>query len=454
MISENNNLPSSVSSTMTTTTNGKYRPIGNEDNNEGNQHGEIQEHERNNDVDDGDREREREEKYHPNDDDEYRRKRRHYDRSDDDDDDDERRRRRRSRKRDRSRDRVDNYSSSGNESSDSSSRRRGRKRRSGSRVESTVDDVEEERRKREEEEEARMKCTVFVCNLALSVDERMLFEFFQQRVGPVVDTRIIRDRHSGRSKGFAFVQFTEESAVGRAIQCSNTPLEGRAILVRQSESDRSTSSDTPSHHGSADDDITRLFFRPVPDALQIDDFKHLFSVVGPVLDIEIAADEHGKSKNYGYVTYENGSDAKRALVKFNNLNLGLGYVLRMGMWNEEKAVMFDQQTPAMGMSPHATWSMLPQQTQQQYSGVSAIPTQNILLTNMFDPKEYVILRLPAYILVFLLRTYARDFVSIYTGRKTPTLTRISERMFSPKVRRDLDELCTSLLTRIVLVTCT
>lgn len=57
---------------------------------------------------------------------------------------------------------------------------------------------------------------IFVGGVALNVDDapfRSYFEVF----GRVVEAQIIRDRTTGRSRGFGFVTFHEESAVDAVV---------------------------------------------------------------------------------------------------------------------------------------------------------------------------------------------------------------------------------------------
>jgi RNA-binding protein 39 len=48
--------------------------------------------------------------------------------------------------------------------------------------------------------------TVFAFNLNLKASEKELFQFFVT-AGPIVDIKIIRDRTTGRGKGFAYIEY-------------------------------------------------------------------------------------------------------------------------------------------------------------------------------------------------------------------------------------------------------
>jgi RNA recognition motif-containing protein len=59
---------------------------------------------------------------------------------------------------------------------------------------------------------------------------RAAFEAF----GEVSSSKIIRDRETGRSKGFGFVEMPDDTAAMEAIQKLNdTELDGRQIVVKQ-----------------------------------------------------------------------------------------------------------------------------------------------------------------------------------------------------------------------------
>lgn len=76
------------------------------------------------------------------------------------------------------------------------------------RKERTPPEVREQReRERELRELDRDIRTVFAFNLPLKADERNLFEFFS-KAGQVEDVRIIKDRNTNKSKGFAYIEYT------------------------------------------------------------------------------------------------------------------------------------------------------------------------------------------------------------------------------------------------------
>ena len=78
-----------------------------------------------------------------------------------------------------------------------------------------------------------MATKLYVGGLAYSVTEQELEALFAE-VGTVVSTAIIKDRDSGQSKGFGFVEMSEDKDAQEAIKSlSGKEVSGRAIVVNE-----------------------------------------------------------------------------------------------------------------------------------------------------------------------------------------------------------------------------
>jgi len=76
---------------------------------------------------------------------------------------------------------------------------------------------------------------LYVGNLPWSVTDESLSSMFAQH-GPVDRAKVVTDRDTGRSRGFAFVTINDEAAGNAAIQALNgKDMEGRALTVRKAE---------------------------------------------------------------------------------------------------------------------------------------------------------------------------------------------------------------------------
>jgi len=84
---------------------------------------------------------------------------------------------------------------------------------------------------------------LYVGGLAYSVTEQELEAFFAT-VGAVTSVAIIKDRDSGQSKGFGFVEMADIKEGQNAIkELNGKDLSGRAIMVNEArpQEDRRTS---------------------------------------------------------------------------------------------------------------------------------------------------------------------------------------------------------------------
>ncbi|OGE25298.1 RNA-binding protein [Candidatus Daviesbacteria bacterium RIFCSPHIGHO2_02_FULL_39_12] len=72
---------------------------------------------------------------------------------------------------------------------------------------------------------------LFVGSLPWAVDDAALAQMFSQ-AGTVVSAQVVKDRETGRSRGFGFVEMsTEEEAQAAVNNLNGTDVEGRKIVV-------------------------------------------------------------------------------------------------------------------------------------------------------------------------------------------------------------------------------
>ncbi len=76
---------------------------------------------------------------------------------------------------------------------------------------------------------------MYVSNLSFNVKEDDLREFFAE-YGEVISAKIITDRETGRSRGFGFVEMSDDTAANKAMaELNGGMVEGRAISVTVSK---------------------------------------------------------------------------------------------------------------------------------------------------------------------------------------------------------------------------
>ncbi|MBN2349654.1 MAG: RNA-binding protein [Bacteroidales bacterium] len=76
---------------------------------------------------------------------------------------------------------------------------------------------------------------IFVGNLPFRLEEEDLKEIFEE-YGEVDSVKIITDKYSGKSRGFGFVEMSNEEEAKNAIEGLNgAEIESRTIVVNESE---------------------------------------------------------------------------------------------------------------------------------------------------------------------------------------------------------------------------
>ena len=72
---------------------------------------------------------------------------------------------------------------------------------------------------------------IFIAGLSYNISDADLAELFTE-YGEVTSARVITDRETGRSKGFGFVEMTEDEAGNAAIAALNeAEVDGRKLAV-------------------------------------------------------------------------------------------------------------------------------------------------------------------------------------------------------------------------------
>lgn len=80
-----------------------------------------------------------------------------------------------------------------------------------------------------------MSCKLFIGGLSWNTDDSTLRARFEE-FGAVADAVVIRERETGRSRGFGFVTFADEAQADAAVaQMDNQEFEGRTIRVSKAQ---------------------------------------------------------------------------------------------------------------------------------------------------------------------------------------------------------------------------
>lgn len=74
---------------------------------------------------------------------------------------------------------------------------------------------------------------IYVSNLSFNVQDEDLKDYFSE-YGDVTSSKVIIDKFTNKSKGFAFVEMSDDAAASKAIQELNGAMvDGRALRVSE-----------------------------------------------------------------------------------------------------------------------------------------------------------------------------------------------------------------------------
>jgi RNA recognition motif-containing protein len=76
---------------------------------------------------------------------------------------------------------------------------------------------------------------IYVSNLSFNVQDEDLKEFFME-YGEVTSAKVITDKFTGKSRGFGFVEMSDDEAAKKAIsELDQATVEGRSIRVMEAK---------------------------------------------------------------------------------------------------------------------------------------------------------------------------------------------------------------------------
>ncbi|MCJ1310294.1 hypothetical protein MMC25_003956 [Agyrium rufum] len=183
-------------------------------------------------------------------------------------------------------------------------------------------------------EDERDRRTVFVQQLAARLRTKELITFFE-KVGPVKEAQIVKDRVSGRSKGVGYVEFKQEESVQLAIQLTGQKLLGIPIIAQLTEAEKNRQARNPEATTNPNQiPFHRLYVGNIHFSITESDLQNVFEPFGELEFVQLQKEEQGRSRGYGFVQFRDPAQAREALEKMNNFNLA-GRPIRVGLGNDK-----------------------------------------------------------------------------------------------------------------------
>ncbi|CAH2044830.1 unnamed protein product [Thlaspi arvense] len=164
------------------------------------------------------------------------------------------------------------------------------------------------------------KGKLFIGGISWETNEELLKEYFSS-FGEVVEAVIMKDRNTGRARGFGFVVFADP-AVAEIVVKEKHNIDGRFVEAKKAvpRDDQNTinkSSKSNSIQGSPVSGRTKkIFVGGLPSSITESEFKMYFEEFGTTTDVVVMYDHNTqRPRGFGFVTYDSEEAVEKVLLK-------------------------------------------------------------------------------------------------------------------------------------------
>ncbi|CAH9075969.1 unnamed protein product [Cuscuta europaea] len=176
-----------------------------------------------------------------------------------------------------------------------------------------------------ERRDSTLEHTIFVGDLAADVNDYLLQETFKAVYSSVRGAKVVTDKTTGRSKGYGFVKFGDESEQVRALTemngvlCSTRPMRVGPAANKQpvGVQQKVSYQNPPASQGESDPNNTTIFVGGLDPNVTEDLLRQVFSQYGELVHIKIVA-----GKRCGFVQFATRASAEQAQSSLQGTVLG------------------------------------------------------------------------------------------------------------------------------------
>ncbi|KAL2475746.1 RNA-binding (RRM/RBD/RNP motif) family protein [Abeliophyllum distichum] len=165
---------------------------------------------------------------------------------------------------------------------------------------------------------------VFIGGISWETNEERLREYFQT-YGEVVEALIMKDRTTGRARGFGFVVFADTSVAEKVVRERHT-IDGRTVEAKKAvprDDHQNFNRNNGSIQGSPGPARTKkIFVGGLASTVTESDFKRYFDQFGTITDVVVMYDHNTqRPRGFGFITYDSEEAVDKVLFKtFHELN--------------------------------------------------------------------------------------------------------------------------------------
>ncbi|XP_031152059.1 polyadenylate-binding protein 1b isoform X1 [Sander lucioperca] len=152
---------------------------------------------------------------------------------------------------------------------------------------------------------------IFIKNLDKSIDNKALYDTFSA-FGNILSCKVVCDENG--SKGYGFVHFETQEAAERAIEKMNGMLlNDRKVFVGRFKSRKEREAEL----GARAKEFTNVYVKNFGEDMDDEKLREVFSKYGNSMSIRVMIDDSGKSRGFGFVSFERHEDAQKAVDEMN-----------------------------------------------------------------------------------------------------------------------------------------
>lgn len=164
---------------------------------------------------------------------------------------------------------------------------------------------------------------IFIKNLDKTIDNKALYDTFSA-FGNILSCKIAMDENG--SKGYGFVHFETEEAARNSIEKVNGMLlNQKKVFVGRFMTRR----ERMDMMGDRAKKFTNVYVKNFGDALDEDKLRDVFTACGPIVSCKVMTDDSGKSRGFGFVSFEEHEAAQKAVDELHNTEIG-GHTIFVG----------------------------------------------------------------------------------------------------------------------------
>ncbi|KAH9331424.1 hypothetical protein KI387_003532, partial [Taxus chinensis] len=150
-------------------------------------------------------------------------------------------------------------------------------------------------------------------------NEETLKEYFKA-YGEVAETVIMRDRMTGRARGFGFIGFADPNVVDRVLLEKHT-IDGRQVelkraVPREEQQRNAQMKHTGSNMGGVGPRTKKIFVGGLAPTVTEDDFKKYFEQFGNITDVVVMYDHVSqRPRGFGFITFDTEDAVDKVVTK-------------------------------------------------------------------------------------------------------------------------------------------